>query len=63
MVYSNNMEFEDGIVEPVFGAFYASAAYGNLNFNYFREDEDFPVNQKFDTVSEQEENDVPKDTT
>ena len=61
MVFSNNMEYEDGIVEPVFGAFYATAAYADLHFNYFREDEDFPVKQKLDTVSELEENALLKD--
>lgn len=61
MVFSNNMEYEDGIVEPVFGAFYATAAYADLNFNYFREDEDFPVQQKLLPLTEQQENDVLRD--
>jgi hypothetical protein len=56
MVFSNNMEYEDGIVEPIFGAFYAASAYSDLSFNYFREDEDYPVIQKLKTISEQEEN-------
>lgn len=30
MVFSNNMEYEDGIVEPVYGAFYATAAFPEL---------------------------------
>lgn len=34
MVFSNNMEYEDGIVEPIFGAFYATSAYSDLSFNY-----------------------------
>ena len=61
MVFSNNMEYEDGIVEPVFGAFYATAAYTDLHFNYFREDEDYPVKQKLVTISEEEENALLKD--
>ncbi|GGB87729.1 type I restriction endonuclease [Dyadobacter sediminis] len=61
MVFSNNMEYEDGIVEPVFGAFYATSAYADLHFNYFREDEDFPVRQKITNISEQLENDVLRD--
>lgn len=61
MVFSNNMEYEDGIVEPVFGAFYATSAYADLHFNYFREDEDFPVRQKVLNISEQQENDVLRD--
>ena len=61
MIFSNNMEYEDGIVEPIFGAFYATSAYFDLSFNYFREDEDFPVNQKLRVISEQEENAILKD--
>lgn len=61
MVFSNNMEYEDGIVEPVFGAFYATSAYADLQFNYFREDEDYPVKQKLNVITEQEENTVLKD--
>lgn len=61
MVFSNNMEYEDGIVEPIFGAFYATAAYADLRFNYFREDEGYPVTQKLKLTTEQEENMVLKD--
>lgn len=61
MIFSNNMEYEDGIVEPIFGAFYAASAYSDLHFNYFREDEDYPVNQKLVTISDQEENAILKD--
>lgn len=61
MVFSNNMEYEDGIVEPIFGAFYATSAYADLLFNYFREDENYPVNQKLCIVSEQDENAILKD--
>lgn len=61
MVFSNNMEYEDGIVEPIFGAFYASSAYSELSFNYFREDEDYPPIQRLKTISEQDENAILKD--
>jgi len=61
MVFSNNMEYEDGIVEPIFGAFYATSAYSDLSFNYFREDEDYPVNQKLLAISQEDENMVLKD--
>lgn len=61
MVFSNNMEYEDGIVEPVFGAFYATSAYADLNFNYFREDAEYPVKQKLLTLTEQQENEILKD--
>lgn len=39
MVFSNNMEYDDGSPEPLMGAFYASASYGEPVFNYFREEE------------------------
>lgn len=61
MVFSNNMEYQDGIVEPIFGAFYTTSAYADLSFNYFREDEDYPVAQKLINISEQEENVILKD--
>lgn len=61
MVFSNNMEYEDGIVEPVFGAFYATSAYADLRFNYFREDVDYPVKQELINLSEDQENFVLKD--
>lgn len=61
MVFSNNMEYEDGIVEPVFGAFYATSAYTDLRFNYFREDEEFPVKQKLLPADSHLENYILKD--
>ena len=39
MVFSNNMEYDDGSPEPLMGAFYASASYGEPVFNYLREEE------------------------
>lgn len=62
MVFSNNMEYEDGIVDPVFGAFYATAAYKDLQFNYFREDPEYPVKQGLKPISEEQENAILKDT-
>lgn len=61
MVFSNNMEYEDGIIEPVFGAFYATSVYSDLHFNYFREDADYPVKQELVSLSEGQENFVLKD--
>lgn len=40
MVFSNNMEYDDGSPEPLEGAFYASTSYDKPVFNYFREEED-----------------------
>lgn len=39
MVFSNNMEYDDGSPEPLEGAFYASSSYDQPVFNYFREEE------------------------
>jgi type I restriction enzyme R subunit len=39
MVFSNNMEYEDGSPQPIEGAFYASPSYDAPIFNYFREEE------------------------
>ncbi|PRA52555.1 MULTISPECIES: type I restriction endonuclease subunit R [Pseudomonas] len=39
MVFSNNMEYEDGSPQPIEGAFYASPSYDLPIFNYFREEE------------------------
>lgn len=61
LVFSNNMEYEDGIVEPIFGAFYATPAYENVQFNYFREDLDYPVQQKLKDVDDKTENELLKD--
>ena len=61
LVFSNNMEYEDGIVEPIFGAFYATPAYENVQFNYFREDADYPVQQKLKDIDEKNENELLKD--
>lgn len=61
MVFSNNMEYEDGVIDPIFGAYYATSAYNDIHFNYFREDENYPVKQKLLTISEQQENDILKD--
>ena len=43
MIFSNNMEYEDAVIEPVQGAYYATAAYKDLQFNYFREEETLPL--------------------
>jgi type I restriction enzyme R subunit len=61
MIFSNNMEYEDGVIEPIQGAYYATSAYADLRFNYFREDGDFPVLTKFVADSEALENFVLKD--
>src|SRR5690606_11051901 len=61
LIFSNNMEYEDGIVEPIFGAFYATPSYDQVSFNYFREDSDYPVRQILLPISDDLENKVLKD--
>ncbi|MFZ1323496.1 MAG: HsdR family type I site-specific deoxyribonuclease [Ignavibacteria bacterium] len=39
LVFSNNMKYDDESIEPIQGAFYASASTHNANFNCFREEE------------------------
>lgn len=39
LVFSNNMEYDEGSVEPIQGAFYAASTYGEAHFNYFREED------------------------
>ena len=38
MVFSNNMEYDDGDTEPLQGAYYATPSYKKPGFNYFREE-------------------------
>ncbi len=39
LVFSNNMEYDPEDIEPIQGAFYATASYGSAHFNRFREEE------------------------
>ena len=41
LVFSNNMEYDPEDIEPIQGAFYATASYGSAHFNRFREDLNF----------------------
>lgn len=61
MIFSNNMEYENGVIEPIQGAYYATSAYHDLNFNYFREQELFDLNQMLLAENETLENLVLKD--
>lgn len=45
MVFSNNMEYDDGSPEPLEGSFYAASSYGEPTFNYFREEETRELNR------------------
>lgn len=61
MIFSNNMEYDDGDPEPVQGAFYASSSYHKPVFNYFREEEIFNLTALLKSVSDDDELKVLKD--
>jgi len=61
MIFSNNMEYEDGVIEPVQGAYYATSAYSDVHFNYFREEEILNLTSLFAPEDEEIENLVLKD--
>ena len=61
MIFSNNMEYDDGATEPAQGAFYASSAYGKPVFNYFREEHKLNLAELLSTLSDDLENNVLQD--
>lgn len=61
MIFSNNMEYDDGEPEPVQGAFYASSSYHKPVFNYFREEEILNLTALLKSVSDVDELNVLKD--
>jgi type I restriction enzyme, R subunit len=61
MIFSNNMEYDDGDPEPVQGAFYASSSYHKPVFNYFREEEILNLTALLKSVSDEDELRVLKD--
>jgi type I restriction enzyme R subunit len=61
MVFSNNMEYEDGSPQPIEGAFYASPSYDAPIFNYFREEEDLNLADLLADEDDAVENEVLKD--
>ena len=61
MVFSNNMEYDDGSPEPVEGAFYASSSYDKPTFNYFREEEKLDLTKLLADEDDTAENEVLRD--
>lgn len=61
MIFSNNMEYDDGDVQPIQGAFYASPSYLEPQFNYFREEEVLNWTALFKPLSDETELNVLKD--
>lgn len=61
MVFSNNMEYDDGSPQPIEGAFYASPSYDAPNFNYFREEEELNLADLLADEDDAIENEVLRD--
>lgn len=61
MVFSNNMEYEDGSPQPIEGAFYASPSYDSPVFNYFREEEALELAHILRDEDDARENEVLRD--
>lgn len=61
MIFSNNMEYEDGVIEPIQGAYYATSAYKKIHFSYFREDIDYPVQDRLEDINTEKEIEILKD--
>lgn len=61
MVFSNNMEYDDGSPQPIEGAFYASPSYDAPVFNYFREEESLDLAQLLAAEDDAVENEVLRD--
>jgi type I restriction enzyme R subunit len=61
MVFSNNMEYDDGSPQPIEGAFYASPSYDSPIFNYFREEEQLNPADLLVAEDDDIENSVLKD--
>jgi len=55
MVFSNNMEYDEQAVEPLEGVFYATTAYSDPKFNYFREELNEGLPTLAEVTSEQED--------
>ncbi len=43
LVFTNNMEYDSEMVEPIQGAYYATPSYSDARFNYFREQEELDL--------------------
>tara|TARA_R110000737_G_scaffold282984_1_gene289653 strand:- start:13345 stop:16458 length:3114 start_codon:yes stop_codon:yes gene_type:complete len=61
MIFSNNMEYDDSSPMPIEGAFYATASYQKPSFNYFREEQQFNLNELLSTVEDADETAILKD--
>jgi type I restriction enzyme, R subunit len=62
MVFSNNMEYSDDGSQPLQGAFYATPAYGDVKFNYFREEDPLNLEHVLNPILDEKETEILKDT-
>lgn len=62
MVFSNNMEYDDGAADPIQGAFYAASTYSEAHFNYFREERAASLVKSIGPLDENVENLILGDT-
>jgi len=62
MVFTNNMEYDDGSIVPLQGAFYSSTSYSKPVFNYFREEEELNIDDILKPVNKDDEIEILKDT-
>jgi len=61
MVFSNNMEYDDGSPQPIEGAFYSSPSYDAPIFNYFREEEKLNLADLLADEDDAVENEILRD--
>lgn len=61
MIFSNNMEYDDGSPEPIEGAFYATSSYTDPTFHYFRDEESLDRTVALLPISSEQEDDVLTD--
>lgn len=61
ILFSNNMEYDDESLVPLQGAFYSSTSYTKPAFNYFREEEEFDIDNVLQPLDPAVEEFVLKD--
>lgn len=61
MIFSNNMEYATGEIQPLQGAFYATTAYSKPVFNYFREEDTLDLKSLLKEVSDDLESEILRD--
>lgn len=61
MVFSNNMEYDDNSSQPIEGAFYSTTSYQKPSFNYFREEQEFNLDELLSDIDDAVETAILKD--